>query len=266
MLWFGFDSFSKTAKAGILNHIVEGKRNGTKIVFFNRSRLRWLTGWRTNITPSNTDRPGCSHGHDKVIIDQKLYQGDFLKNYTDAGALIDTETKMHVADDKGTWLAWDAAAKQAAPINKCPGMALDGGPYTLELNGKKITAKPVLQLLQESIAKCTPDWAQQISEVPGEDITRIAQEFAKAAPTVCIPNLKRDAAGPNYANSWRLMQSINILHALTGSFDHDGGVLFLHGVKIPWLEEVDPLAKPYPEQPKEPIDYRNQFPVTHIFT
>lgn len=264
MLWFGFDSFSKTAKAGILNHIVEGKRNGTKIVFFNPVKTPLADGMADEYYPI---KPGTdlavAMAMIKVIIDQKLYQGDFLKNYTDAGALIDTETKMHVADDKGTWLAWDAAAKQAAPINKCPGMALDGGPYTLELNGKKITAKPVLQLLQESIAKCTPDWAQQISEVPGEDITRIAQEFAKAAPTVCIPNLKRDAAGPNYANSWRLMQSINILHALTGSFDHDGGVLFLHGVKIPWLEEVDPLAKPYPEQPKEPIDYRNQFPVTH---
>lgn len=264
MLWFGFDSFSKTAKAGILNHIVEGKRNGTKIVFFNPVKTPLADGMADEYYPI---KPGTdlavAMAMIKVIIDQKLYQGDFLKNYTDAGALIDTETKMHVADDKGTWLAWDAAAKKAAPVNNCPGMALDGGPYTLELNGKKITAKPVLQLLQESIAKCTPDWAQQISEVPGEDITRIAQEFAKAAPTVCIPNLKRDAAGPNYANSWRLMQSINILHALTGSFDHDGGVLFLHGVKIPWLEEVDPLVKPYPEQPKEPIDYRNQFPVTH---
>ena len=57
--------------------------------------------------------------------------------------------------------------------------------------------------------------------------------------TVCIPNLKRDAAG-QLLNSWRLMQAINILHMLTGSLDHDGRVLFLSGVKIPgwkmWIQ------------------------------
>lgn len=263
MLWFGFDSFSKTSKAGILNHIAEGKRKGTKIVFFNPVKTPLADGMADEYYPI---KPGTdlavALAMIKVIVDEKLYQTDFLKDYTDAGALIDIDTNMHVSDEQGVWLAWDAVAKKASPINQCANIALDGGPYTFEHNGKTITAKPVLQLLQENVVKYTPEWAAQISEVPAEDIARIAREFAQAAPTVCIPNLKRDAAGPNYANSWRLMHAINILHALTGSFDHDGGVLFLHGVKIPWLEDVDPPVKPYPEQPKEPVDYRNLFPVT----
>lgn len=264
MLWFGFDSFSKTAKAGILNHIVEGKRKGTKIVFFNPIKTPLADGMADEyyaIKPG-TDL-AVALAMVKTIVDGKLYQADFLRDYTDAGALIDMETKLHLADEKGAWLVWDKAANKAAPVNGCKEVAFDGGPYTLELNGKQVQAKPVLQLLQENVARCTPEWAGQISEVPAKDIERIAREFAKAAPTVCIPNLKRDAAGPNYSNSWRLMQTINILHALTGSFDHDGGVLFLSGVKIPWLEETDPLPKPYPAQPKEPVDYRNEFPVTN---
>ena len=40
-------------------------------------------------------------------------------------------------------------------------------------------------------------------------IRKIALEFAAAAPYAVIPTNKRDAAGPNYANSWRLR------HALT---------------------------------------------------
>ncbi|HEX3011681.1 MAG TPA: molybdopterin-dependent oxidoreductase [Syntrophomonadaceae bacterium] len=264
MLWFGFDSFSKTAKSGILNHIVEGKRKGTKIVFFNPVRTPLADGLADEFYPI---KPGTDLAVTlamiKTIVDGKLYQEDFLKKYTDAGALIDSKTKLHVTDEKGNWLVWNKADKQAAPINNCDKVAFDGGPYTLELNGKKITAKPVLQLLQENIEKCTPEWAAKISEVPAKDIDRIAREFAKAAPTACIPNLKRDPAGPNYANSWRLMQTINILQALIGSFDHEGGVLFLHDVKIPWLEETDPIPKPYPEQPKEAIDYRTEFPVTN---
>lgn len=264
MLWFGFDSFSKTAKAGILNHIAEGKRKGNKIVFFNPIR--------TPITDGMADeyyaiKPGTdlavALSMIKTIVDEKLYQTDFLKEYTDAGALIDTKTGKRLADEKGAWLVWSTADKKAVPVKECSTVAFDGGPFKVEISGQTVNAKPVLQILQENVTECTPEWAEKISEVPGADIARIAREFAAAAPMVCIPNLKRDPAGPNYANSWRLMQSINILHALTGSLDHEGGVLFLHGVKIPWLEETDPIPKPYPEQPAEAIDFRTEFPVTN---
>ncbi|MDD2585800.1 MAG: molybdopterin-dependent oxidoreductase [Syntrophomonadaceae bacterium] len=264
MLWFGFDSFSKTGKSGILNHIVEGKRNGTKIVAFNPLKTPLADGIIDEWYPI---KPGTDLAVTlamiKIILDEKLYQADFVKDYTDAAALIDTETKMHITDESGKWLAWSTANNKAETLGVCDKPALDGGPYTVDVGGKQVQAVPVLELLKQNVKDCTPEWAEKISEVPGQDISRITKEFAQAAPTVCIPNLKRDPAGPNYANSWRLMHSLNILQALTGSLDHDGGVLFLHGVKIPWLEEVDPIPKPYPEQPKKSIDYRTEYPVTN---
>ena len=148
-------------------------------------------------------------------------------------------------------MAWCTEHKRMEPIETCDAPALDGGPFTVTVDGKDVQAMPVLQLLKENVKDCTSEWAAKISDVPADVITRVTREFAEAAPNVCIPNLKRDPAGPNYANSWRLMHTINILHALTGSFDHDGGVLFLHDVKIPWLEDVDPPAKPYPPLPEK---------------
>ena len=124
--------------------------------------------------------------------------------------------------------------------------AFDGGPYTFELDGREVSAKPVLQVIKETVKDYTPQWASSMSDVPARDIARIAREFAKAAPQVCIPCLKRDAAGPNYANSWRLRHAINILQALLGAIDREGGVLLLNGVKIPWLEEVSPPVKDFP--------------------
>jgi anaerobic selenocysteine-containing dehydrogenase len=263
MLWFGFDSFSKTAKAGILNHIAEGKRNGTKIVIFNPLRTPFADYIGDEWYPI---KPGTDLAVTlamiNTILKEKLYQEGFIKDYTDAAALVDTQTKKHLTDENGRYLAWCTAHNKLEPLRECDKPALDGS-HTVEINGKQVTAKTVLQLLQDNVKDCTPEWAEGISEVPGKDIARIAREFAEAAPTVCIPNLKRDPAGPNYANSWRLMHSINILHALTGSFDHDGGVLFLSGVKIPWLEDTDPIVKPYPEQPKKAIDYRTEYPVTN---
>lgn len=264
MLWFGFDSFSKTAKAGILNHIAEGKRNGTKIVAFNPVKTPLADGIIDEFYPI---KPGTdlalALAMIKIILDGKLYQADFLQKYSDSAALIDSDSKKHLTDKDGKWLAWCTAHKRPEPIDSCDKPALDGGPFTFDLDGKKVSAKTVLDLMKENVKECTPEWAEQICEVPAKDIERITKEFAQAAPTVCIPNLKRDPAGPNYANSWRLMHSINTLHALTGSLDHDGGVLFLSGVKIPWLEDTDPLVKPYPEQPKKAIDYRTEYPITN---
>lgn len=263
MIWFGFDSMTKTAKSGILNHIVEGKRNGTKIVTFNPIKTPLADDI---IDESYAIKPGTdlavALAMIKIMLDEKLYQVEFVRDYTDAAALIDTATKKHLTDKDGKWLVWSAAEKKPASIDSCKDPALEGN-FEFELDGKKISAKTVLELLKDNVKDCTPEWAEKISEVPGKDISRIIKEYAKAAPMVCLPNLKRDPAGPNYANSWRLMQSINILQALAGAIDHEGGVLMLSGVKIPWLEETDPLVKPYPEQPKVSPDYRTSYPVTN---
>ena len=106
-------------------------------------------------------------------------------------------------------------------------------------------------------------WAAKISEVPAKDIKRIALEFAAAAPKAMIPTYKRDAAGPNYANSWRLRHAINILNSLVGSIDHEGAILLFHDVKLPWLDEITPPVKPYPPLPAKQADFREEFPVTN---
>jgi len=263
MIWFGFDSFTKCGKAGILNHIAEGKRNGTKIIIFNPMKTPIADGFADEWYPI---KPGTdlavALAMIKIIIDRKLYNEKFLKEYTDSAALVDEKTQLHIGGSEGNWFAWCKTHKKIEPLGKCDDPALEGGPYEFEYQGKHISAHPVFQLLKESIKDYTVEWASKISEVPQEAITRIAEEYAKASPYSCIPNLKRDPAGPNYANSWRLMHAINILHTLGGSFDHEGGVLLLSDVKIPWLEEIAPPVKPYPPLPAEAPDFRHEFPVT----
>ncbi|MDI6865217.1 MULTISPECIES: molybdopterin-containing oxidoreductase family protein [Thermodesulfovibrio] len=263
MIWFGFDSFSKCGKAGILNHIAEGKRKGTKIVIFNPIKTPIADGYADEWYPI---KPGTdlavALAMIKFIIDHKLYNEKFLKEYTDAIALVDEKTRKHVGSSDRNWFAWCKTHQRIEPLSKCDDPALEGGPYKFEFEGKQISAKPVLQILKENLKDCTSEWASKISEVPLEVINRIAEEFAKASPYSCIPNLKRDAAGPNYANSWRLMHAINILHCLGGSFDHEGGVLLISDVKVPWLEDIAPPVKPYPPLPKESPDFRHEFPIT----
>ncbi|NPU83008.1 MAG: molybdopterin-dependent oxidoreductase [Syntrophaceae bacterium] len=263
-IWFGFDSFSKCGKAGMLNHWATGKKNGCKIVMFNPVRTPMADGYagETYGIKPGTDL-AVALAMIRTILANRKYNASFIKKYSDAIALVDVDGRAALKAEDGQFLAWCSKHRKAEPIDDCDAPALSGGPFRVSIGGKTITAKPVLQILTESTKTYTPEWAARISDVPAKAISRIALEFAAAAPYAMIPTYKRDAAGPNYANSWRLRHAINILNTLAGSIDHEGGVLLLHGIKIPWIDELAPPVVPFPEQPAEPVDFRNEFPVTN---
>lgn len=263
-VWFGFDSFSKCGKAGMLNHWAAGKRKGAKIVMFNPVRTPLTDGYASEFYAI---KPGTdlavALAMINVILAGKKYNASFIDKYSDAGVLVDDKTKMALKADDGRLLAWCAKHKKAEPIDECHTQALGGGPYKVAVGGKTVSARPVMQIIRAVTKTYTPEWAAKISEVPAKSIRKIALAFAAAGPYAMIPTYKRDAAGPNYANSWRLRHAINILNTLVGSIDHEGGIILHHGVNIPWLEELAPPVAPFPEQPKEPVDFRNEFPVTN---
>lgn len=262
-VWFGFDSYSKCGKAGMLNHWAEGKKNNCRIIMFNPVKTPMADAFATEYHPI---KPGTdlavALAMINVMVAGKKYNAAFLKKYSDAPALVDTATKLTIKTNDGAMMAWCTQHKKAEPIDACHAPALGGGPFKVTLDGRSVEVKPVLQLIAETTKEYTPEWAAKISEVPAATIRKTALAFAAAAPNAFVPTYKRDAAGPNYANSWRLRHAISILNTFTGAIDHEGGVILFHGVKIPWLEDLSAPAKPYPEQPKEPVDFRNQFPVT----
>jgi anaerobic selenocysteine-containing dehydrogenase len=262
-IWFGFDSFSKCGKAGWMTHFAESKQKGNRIVMFNPVRTPYGDNYAT---ARYAIKPGTDLAVAlaiiQTILSNKKYNTEFLEQYSDAPALVDLATKLPLKDKDGSFYAWDANRKQAGPIDKCEAPALDGGPYTIMFEGKQVQAKPVLQLLAESTSQFTPEWAAPITEVPAKDIRRIALEFAAAAPCAVVPSTKRDAAGPNYANSWRLRHAINVINSLVGSLDHEGGLLYFHDPKLPWLEDLAAPVAPYPPLPSKPADFRTEFPVT----
>lgn len=261
-IWLGFDSFSKCGKAGLMNHIAEAKRKGTKFVFFNPIKTPIAEGLANEWYPI---KPGTDLAVIlamlRTVVLEKLYDVEFLRDFTDATALIDLERKMHLVDEKGEFVAWDEHWGGVKNINEAKSPALEGS-FNFLHNDREVLAKPVFELLRDALKNYTPVWAQDVSEVRAGDIERIAREFMRASPRAFIPSLKRDAAGPNYANSWKLRQAINIMNALAGSIDHEGGVLMLHDNKVPWLEDLTDFEEKFPSQAKWSPDYRQEFPVT----
>jgi len=262
-VWFGFDSLSKCGKAGMLVHWAAGKKNGCKIVVFNPLRTPLADAFATEI---HSIKPGTdlavALAMINTILTDKSYNEKFLQDYTDAPALVDIKTKLTIKTKEGSMLAWCETHKKAEPIDSCHKPVMIGGPYKVKIEDKEYEVKPVLQILKDTVKGYNAQWASKISDVPENVIKRVSKEFAEAKPKAFIPTYKRDAAGPNYANSWRLRHAINVLNTLTGAIDHEGGVILLHNVKIPWLEDLSKPVKPYPELPKESVDFRHLFPVT----
>lgn len=112
----------------------------------------------------------------------------------------------------------------------------------------------------------TPEWAEGISEVPAETIRKIARDFASADNPV-IPTHKRDAAGPNYRNSWRLCHALICLNALVGAIDSTGGEVIERKPSVPGITTVFDVPA-YPKSKEElmaevRIDGMEKFPILH---
>ena len=112
----------------------------------------------------------------KVMIDAGTIDEPFLTDYTNAPQLID-EAGVIVKDKDGkTPLVWDSVSNSAKPFVQGVKPALKGS-YTLD--GKPV--RTAFQSLIDSIKDITPQYAQEIADVPAATITRLAQSFAKEA-------------------------------------------------------------------------------------
>jgi anaerobic selenocysteine-containing dehydrogenase len=88
--------------------------------------------------------------------------------------------------------------------------------------------------LRKHLEPYTPDWASKVSGMPAADISRIAVEFAKAAPT-CTTMCNRGSSA--HINGFYNDRAIQMLNALVGSVGKKGGWCW-----SPW-GGLDPIVK-----------------------
>ncbi|MEW6286129.1 MAG: molybdopterin-dependent oxidoreductase [Chloroflexota bacterium] len=70
--------------------------------------------------------------------------------------------------------------------------------------------------LKKEVMRYTPEWAAPLTGISAETITRIAREFAKAAPHALAHNGWRTS---NFVNSFHTQRAISILNALVGNWN-----------------------------------------------
>ena len=113
-----------------------------------------------------------------IVNDLGIYDGDYLKNSTNASYLVGPDGR-YVRDAKTNKpLVWDSAVSKAKTFDDSSigDIALDG---TYEVQGVK--SRPAWELLKARFKEYSPEHAAEISGVPAEIIRRIATEYAQAA-------------------------------------------------------------------------------------
>ncbi len=94
----------------------------------------------------------------------------------------------------------------------------------------------------------TPEWAAKETEIPADDIRRMARELAAAAPAAMVYPGRRSS---DYEDSTQIRRIFAIVNALLGNWDREGGLIVPPKVKSGSI----PLDAPwYDDNPEDRVD------------
>lgn len=161
-----------------------------------------------------------------VIIKEKLYEEDYIGQYTNGPFLVRTdngkllrESDISPEGSDQNYLVWDTTSGRAQAITpRCSGP--DGmrpallGTYTQAM----VECKPAFQLLTDLAEAYPPEKAAGISNVSAATIRALAREYATTKPAAILVD-----HGLRYLNSGNAHRAINALGAITGNIGMLGG-------------------------------------------
>lgn len=192
---------------------------------------------------------------------KKVCDMDFLKKRSNSPYLIGPHGNYVRDPESKKPLVWDPSVNSQRPFDEARDFVLSG---TFEVKGIEIgadgetfevtTAVPSHQLLIKHIKQYTPEWAQEITDVPAETIRRIAKEFVEAATVgaeieiggVKLPHRPVTIAlGRGTDNGWgahELVWAKMTLLTLLGAIEVPGGALGCDSIiyeRIPFSRDDD---------------------------
>ena len=189
----------------------------------------------------------------KVMIDEKLYDHDFVRDWTTAPLLVrsDTGNILRVSDlrdgaDPSHCVMVDSTTGN--PVTCIPGTMLPMEPIldtiaTVKLaGGNEVECKTAFRLLRELVSDYPPNIAEEITGVPADKIRDAVRMFTTNKPACwyCGNGIEQDA------NATQTNRALCIFYALTGNYDKPGGNVMLPSVpsnQIQGLEFLSPETR-----------------------
>jgi anaerobic selenocysteine-containing dehydrogenase len=231
---FGYN-IPATCPDNLFGHwIVDLMKRGTKIIAID-PRLSWFASRAKKWLPIRPGTDGAlAMGLLKVIVDEGLYDGEFLERWTNAPHLtrVDTGRLLRESDLKeggspDNFIVWDAVNKthsvwdtklvQYVKEDTKPTLS---GEFKLELrDGSSVRVKTVWDAFCDGLADYPLEKVSEITMIPAEDIRDAALLYARSKPAAIhwgVPIDMTPAVTPT-------VQAITLLWCLTGNLDIPGG-------------------------------------------
>ncbi len=219
--------------------ITNAKYRGTKVIYI---------GTDFNATARIADefisvKPGTDAalalGVAKYIIDNKLYDEEYVKTFTDMPFLVRCDTKKFLREsdlvEGGSpfkLYVWDANSNKPVVAPGCLGdnrdlnlkkygidPVLDGEWMVKLKDGRMVKVKTVFRILRERLAEYTPEKVSEITGVPPEKVKMLGELLGRIKPAMII-----EGGGTNHwFNNDLNNRSMILLLALTGNIGVNGG-------------------------------------------
>jgi molybdopterin-containing oxidoreductase family molybdopterin binding subunit len=192
-----------------------------------------------------------------ILNELDMYDAEFLAQKTNAPYLFGPDLTYLRDSETGKAMVWDPKAKQAKTWDdtSVKDYVIEG---EFEIDGVKY--QPGFQLFRNHVKQYTPDWAAEISTVPGATIRRIATEFAEAAQIGSTIEIKGEKVpfrpvaavmfrgGQGHTNSAHSYCAMCTLNMVVGAMDVAGGCLGWPPVSMGHPETGRFVITPYPDE------------------
>ena len=214
--------------------LTEARENGAKMIVFDpcfTATASKADEWYS-IKPSSD--AAVALGFAKVILDEKLYDPDFIRTYTDMPILIrsDNQKKLLAADVQGldrpagmpeyreAYVAYNGQFLTVDPEKfDLPMNTKLTGEFTVPLkDGTTVKARPIFDLLSEMASQWTPEKVEEETDMPASEIPRIAREMATIKPM----HILYGASNYQWYHGDLKGRALSLLCALTGNIGHLG--------------------------------------------
>jgi anaerobic selenocysteine-containing dehydrogenase len=155
-----------------------------------------------------------------VIIQEGLYDKDFVMRYTVGPFLVRGDSKLFLREEK-EYRVWDLSTNGPCPVETASDPALFG---SFAVDG--VTCKPAFQVLAERAAYYTPERVEGITGIPAETIRGLALEYGRSKPAA----IRMYYGMSRTLNSTLSSRAAITLAAITGNIGLSGG-----GASIPQI-------------------------------
>ncbi len=226
------------SRIAAVHFVTEAKYKGTKVVYIGTdfTATARIADEFLSVVPG-TDT-ALANAMIKYIIDNKLYDEEYVKLFTDMPFLIreDNGKFLRESDLKAggslfKFYVWNEKTNKPVIAPGCLGderetldmekfgisPVLDGQWQIRLKNGQEVRVKTVFKALKERLKDKTPEWAEKITGIPAEKIKELAREIAKSRTMIV------EGGGTNHwYNNDLNNRSMILLLALTGNVGKQG--------------------------------------------